>query len=442
MVVVAWVGVYVAALLWSVDTLIAPVFDYQGYVPRSPQALEVLLAVVGTMTVAAALAPEGRRPSDLARLFLVLTTAVPVIWIPLLYGALDTVQVQNLILSVTAGFLLVGACVQGGGRRLVVLAVSRTTFRLWIVAFALLAIGYLLTRGIGLDLSSFANVYAQRAVFRESVDSLGSYIVGWLAGGTLPVLIAVGLHRRSLALTLTGLTGVVLLYSMTGFKSYAIAAGILVGTFVMTRRGRVRAWHWVGLLSGLIVLVGVVDLLRGGFGLTSLLVRRALSTAGINTAYYVDLFADGPYYELRHSVLSFLGPAPFPQPPGRLVGETYYSAATAANANFLADGFANLGWAGMLVAALLVGLLLRLYDRVSAGLPLSVSGSALVFVLLALSNTAVLTVVSTHGAAVLIGWMSLLPASLAVARRAGIVHDGAMDVPGEAPKAMGSGRAG
>ncbi|WP_157210004.1 hypothetical protein [Nocardioides aequoreus] len=411
------VGLYTLALVWSVDTLIAPVFGYQGYVDRSWSLFELVGAIVATVVLSLTVDPDGRLPSDVARLFLLLTTAVPVVWIPMLYGTLSTLQVQNLMLTVTASFVLIALALRGGRRRLVVLHVSRTTFWILLSGFGILSVAYLASRGIGLRLSGFADVYAQREQYRTNVDRLGAYLVGWLAGGTFPVLIALGLHLRRLAVTLTGLLGVVLLYSLTGYKSYAIAVAILIGTFVMTRRGHVRTWHWVSLLSGLIVAVGVLDLARSGYGFTSLLVRRALSTAGINTGYYVDLFDGGPYYALRHSVLSFAGPSPYDTPPGLLVGRTYYDAGTAANANFLADGFANAGWIGMLVAALLVALLLRAYDKVSDGLPLCVSAPALVFILLALANTAVLTVVATHGAAVLVGWVSLLPASLAVARR-------------------------
>lgn len=418
--VLVWMGVYVVTLMWSINTLVAPLFAYQGYVSRDTSALELVLAGGATIVLALVLPPTCRVPSDVARLFLTLTTAVPVIWVPVFYGPLDTVQVQDLALAVMLSFVIIAGCLRHPGRRFVLVKLSRTTYLLLIGLFVILAVGYLLSRGFSLGLSSFGDVYAQRERYRQAVDGLGSYLVGWLAGGTLPVLLAVGLFRRNRVLVAAGLGGVVLLYAITGYKSYAIALVVLFGTYLMTRRGRSASWLWAAVLTGLIGLVVVTDLLRGGFGLTSLFVRRGISTAGINTAYFVDLFDGGPYYELRHSVLSFLGASPYPTPPAGLVGETYYSASTAANANFLADGFANWGWAGMLISAVVVGLLLRVFDKVAADLPLGVTAPALVFVLSALSNTAVLTAVATHGAAVLIGWISLLPVTLAVARRTGL----------------------
>lgn len=416
--VIAWMAVYVATLLGSVRVLVAPLFAYQGYVPRDSTWLEIFLAAAATFVIALGLPATCRIPSDVARLFLVLTTAVPVIWVPVLYGPLDTVQVQNLALAVMVSFVVIAVCVRKPGRRLVLVKVSRTTFVLWIGLFVVLALGYLMSRGFSIGLSGFGDVYRQRELYARDVDRIGAYLVGWLAGGTLPVLIAVGLVRRNRWLVLAGLGGVVFLYAITGYKSYAIALAILFGTYVMTRRGTSVTWLWPALLSGVIGLVVILDLVRGGYELTSLVVRRGISTAGINTGYFVDLFDGGPYYELRHSVLSVLGASPYPTPPARLVGETYYSAATAANANFLADGFANWGWAGMLISAVLVGLLLRVFDRVAADLPLGLTAPALVFVLSALSNTAVLTAVATHGAAVLIGWVSLVPVTLAARRRA------------------------
>lgn len=417
-VVLLWVGVYVTTLLWAVRVVIAPGFGYQGYVARDPTPLDLAVGSLSTAIVAMTVTPRCRRPSDVAHLFLALTTAIPVIWVPIFYGPLSSPQVQQLSASVAVAFLVIRLCLLGGRRRVTPVRVSETSFALLVAGFAVVGVLYLAGSGITPSLSGLADVYVQREVYRASVDRLGAYLVGWLAGGTFSLVIALGLFRRSVPITSAGVAGILLLYSITGYRSYIIALFLLVGTFLMTRSGSSRAWHWISALSLVIALVTAQDLARGGYGLTSLLVRRGLSTAGINTGYYVQLFDDAPKYYLGHSVLGFLGAAPYEQPPGRLVGSTYYSARTAANANFMADGFANFGWIGILAAALVVGLLLRAYDKVSHGVPLGVSAPALTLVLIALSNTAVLTVVATHGAAVLLAWTSLAPVGAALRRKA------------------------
>ena len=279
------------------------------------------------------------------------------------------------------------------------------------------SIGYLVASGgVSPDIVGFDDVYAQRERYAEGIGTLGAYLVGWLSGGLFPVMLAVGLYRRNKLLVLGGLAGVTFLYALSGHKSYALGIPILIGTFVMCRRNVTRPWHWFGLLTLVILFVGLLDRLRDGYEITSLLVRRGISTAGINTAAYVDLFDGAPLYELRHSVLSMLGPPPYDAPPAIIVGQTYYTEDTVANANFLADGFANFGWIGVLGAGLVTGILLRVYDHVAADLPLAITAPALVFVLQAAANTAILTTVMSHGAWVLIGLVALMPASVALTR--------------------------
>ena len=82
----------------------------------------------------------------------------------------------------------------------------------------------------------------------------------------------------------------------------------------------------------------------------------------------------------------------------------------------LADGFANFAWVGVLAAGVVVGLLLRVFDTVSADLPLGISAPALVFVLQAAANTAILTTIMSHGAGVLVALTALMPPSVAATR--------------------------
>lgn len=413
--VLAWMGLYVVTLLWSTHVFIEPVFGYYGFVPRSRNLTEVLLAVEGTIVVALTLPATCRRPSEVAQIFLAVTVAVPVLWMPVLYGPLDTSQVTRLILSTSGAFGLIWLILRGPRHPFAAFELPRRTYLLALGVIFGLSIGYLVTTGVTPDIVGFDDVYGQRATYLEGIGTFGAYLVGWLSGGLFPVMLAVGLYRRNPALVAGSVVGVLFLYALSGQKSYVIGVPIVVGTYVMTRRGATRTWHWLGLLTLMIAVVALLDRLRDGYELTSLIVRRGISTAGINTGFYVDLFDGGPLYELRHSVLSMLGPPPYDVPPAILVGRTYYTDDTVANANFLADGFANFGWIGVLGAAVVVGLLLRTFDTVSADIPLAISASALVFVLQAAANTAILTTIASHGAAVLVALVALMPASVAMA---------------------------
>lgn len=414
--VVGWAWGYVVVFLWSTHTLIAPLFGYYGYVPRFASVTETLLVVEATFVVALTLPSQCRRPSEVGQIFLAATVAVPVLWMPLLYGPLDAAQVCRLAMSTSAAFCLIWICLRGTRRRPGMLALRRASYLSILAGSFFVALAYLTATGVSPEVVDFGDVYAQRERYKQGIGTLGAYLVGWLSGGLFPVMLAVGLYRRNKTMLALGVAGVLFLFAISGQKSYIIGVPILVGTYVMTRRGVTRTWHWLALLALVVALAAFLDRLRDGYEITSLLVRRAISTAGINTAYYVDMFDGGPLYELRHSVFSMLGPPPYDAPPAIMVGATYYTDGTVANANFLADGFANFGWLGVLGSGVVVGVVLRVYDRAAADLPLGISAPALVFVLQAVANTAVLTTIASHGGAVLIGLVALMPASVAATR--------------------------
>ena len=80
-----------------------------------------------------------------------------------------------------------------------------------------------------------------------------------------------------------------------------------------------------------------------------------------------------------------------PLPLSRLIAQHYYGPrVSAANANFLADGFANFGVIGVLGAGLGIGLYLKAYDAASVGLDVAVSAAAITMVLVAWTNTCLL----------------------------------------------------
>lgn len=404
---------YVAALLLIVDATIADLFAYQGYVAREWSVWEILVGFGATVGMSLCLHWSVRRPSQAAYVFLVATVGLPVLWIPVFYGPLPSPRVEILQVATLLTFLLMRWVL--GGKPVALRPVHLPQHVFWPVLTGFVVLSFVVLFSVGLrpQVLTLSEVYDQRDVYRASGNAVTSYLVGWLAA-TLPFVMVLGVSRRWPWVAIAGACGLLLLFGITGFKSYVVALVISLGVYWLNRQGHSKAVTWFLTLTAGIIAVALIDRALSGFTLTSLLVRRALSTAGINTGYYIDLFGDVPPYGLRHSVLSFLGDSPHALAPSRLVGTYYYgSGETAANANFMADGYANFHWVGFVLSGVLVALLLRLYDKVAAGLPLPVTASALVSVLLALANTAALTVILTHGAAVLLLCVALAP------RRAG-----------------------
>ena len=91
----------------------------------------------------------------------------------------------------------------------------------------------------------------------------------------------------------------------------------------------------------------------------------------------------------------------------------------AANANLVADGFSNFGWAGVAGAVAVLAVYLRFLDRCSAGLPVPVTAVLVVMPSIVLSQTALLTSMLTHGVFAAAVLLAVAPRTGWSPRRAG-----------------------
>lgn len=411
--------VFSATLLYLVSAFIAGPFDYLGYQSRDATLTQLLAGVFCTLVLAATVRGNWTRPSDCAYDFLVAVVALPAVWIPVFYGPLEPGLVVQLQLVALAAFSATRVVLAGGRRRLSTLRLPRHLLWGVLLTALLVAFAYLVARvGLRLEAVGFDDVAEQRDIYTANVGRAGGYLMGWVGAGTLPAVIAVGVHRRSPLTVSAGAAGILLLYSLTGFKSYLVGLALVATAYAMARQQRFRIVDWMLVLSAVMWLAALVDRASGNIWFTSLLVRRAISTSGLNTAFYMDFFSRSPGYGLRHSALAFFGEPPYPIPPARIIGLEYYgSLDTAANANFIADGIANFGIPGALAAGLLLGIVLRFYDSLTNALPITVSAPALMLVLVALANTALLTALLTHGGIVIAVVMWLFAGQFAAATR-------------------------
>lgn len=411
--------IFSLVLVYCVQHFVAGPFRYLGYKPRPWDFSDVVVAVLANVAL---IVVSGSRIDTAGRgalAFLTLFVGAPVIWLPVFYGVLAQGDLTVLTVVVVLCFAVT--------RSVLEFFPSITLPRLprsipavtGMVAVSIAGLAFtVMTTGISLDWVSFADVYEQRDEYSSSSTPAVAYTVGWVGSGILPVLAAVGIRRRSIALSVVGFGGLAVIYMMAGFKSYILGAALVLAmSLLIGKRRTIPATAIYAGASVAVVAAMVLDRLTGSLIFTSIGVRRAFATAGINSAYFYDFFTGNEAYGLRHSVLDWMGEAPYSVPPARLIGLTYYgSTETAANANFLADGMANFGLVGMLLAAVLVGFWLKLVDSASLAVPVGVSFPAAILVLISFSNTASLTVLATHGGIMLVVSLWLLSESSADAK--------------------------
>jgi ABC-type multidrug transport system fused ATPase/permease subunit len=406
---------YVAILHYAYVHHIAPYFTYLQFGYRTPDPFGYAVAIVFVVAIAVLLPRQITRPSHLIVWVLFLIAVLPGLVVPQYAPALSRPAALELALWVGGCFLLV---VVLGTRQVLrgfvpLMPLRPRTWWLLIAVLFVVLNGYVvLSIGVNLSLPSFNDVYGVRGDFQteaEAAPALG-YVVPMLDKIINPIMIVRGLFTRRWAWAVAGTLGELYLYAMQGNKTAALAPIALVVAYLFLRRRRPTGATVLLAASIGSVVVMLTDWLLASNDLTSLLIRRVLVLPGLSLAGYVQVFDDIPKAQLGHSVLESFVRSPHQKEPPDLVGAEFFgNPSTHANANWLADGYANFGYPGMLAATVVLILLLWAVDDAARGL--SAAFACMLFVVLALSlaESAILTAILTHGFFAMIILCALAP---------------------------------
>jgi len=301
---------------------------------------------------------------------------------------------------------------------LVNLPVVRLTRPQFWVVFALLALLLFAfvysVLGFSLEIVSFYNVYDVRESYRASVlETTGyvSYAVIWIGNVIGPFLITHGFLNRNLFTGSAGMLAQLTIYALTGFKSVVLAGALIVAIFIILwRRGSYIGINMIWGSFSMVTLAYVLYKITDVVFILYLTAGRLILLPGILTGYYYEFFGRNPKVMMTDSVLSPLGTYPYQLGPAREIGLHYYNKATTqANANVWADGYAQFGFAGMLVFVFLLGVVLWLYDSIAVKTNPKLAAVMLGIPAITLANNPLETSLLTHGTALVFLVIYLYP---------------------------------
>lgn len=407
---------YIGVLYVSYVYLISPTFGYLGAVYR-PEGLRSLLVASTLALVPALWMPVRlRRPSQVIYVLLYLMVMIPTV----LVGAF-TGTFSPLGLLMFGGVLVTVFGLLRGVYEVPLVNVSKmveTSPGFWLVFLAIGGVLYLVLfakYGFSIQIPSLSEVYAQRAEFRRTVTGIGAYAFFWLAKAINPFLLAKGYLDRNVYLFAGGIAGQLLLFSMSGLRSVLFSFLLLGAILIALWEGGRYFGIWVVWgLFGLVGAVSILDLYIGFNLLSGLFVRRLLVVPGLNTAFYFDFFSANPHVYLGHSILDWLVQYPYESRPAMVIGNAYYGhldtpIAMSANANLWADGYANFGILGILFFTALLAGVFWIADSLSLGTSTKLPALMLAYPAYMLANTKLQTTLLTHGLALVLLNLYLLP---------------------------------
>ena len=134
--------------------------------------------------------------------------------------------------------------------------------------------------------------------------------------------------------------------------------------------------------------------------------------------WYYDFFGvnGAPALQLSQSVLAPLTDAHYGTPIAEVIGWKYMGSAASANVGLFGDAFANFGFAGCAIFALLFGLVLKAVDAAARGADPRLAAALVAMPSFELVNSGLLTTLLTHGLALTIVVLWVLASSPALRR--------------------------
>jgi hypothetical protein len=352
-----------------------------------------LVALAAAMHCAAA-----TRPSNVF-VALMLSVVMAPLWT--LVGAGAPYADSAFVWLLTAGLLTMIAAVNFLPRIDFPQPSALTTTLVW-VALALISLyvfgGLILTGGPQRFNLNLFRVYEIRAQLAEAAFPLSGYLISWQGYVIDCALISLGVARRSKILVLIGLVAQLALFGMTNYKSFLFAPLLIVGVYVVYSRRWPEFWLLIG-FTAVILAIQAYYLDTDDLTLASLFIRRVFFVTADVHLWYRDFFqqVQNPHLLFTNSIFSSLGEYPYNDVISHIIGDTYAGVGSSANVGFLGDAYAQMGAVGVLVIGVVAGVMWRCGDDLAHTSDRRWATSFLAMACFPLTNSALLTVLLTHG---------------------------------------------
>ncbi len=395
---------YTYVLRLAYELVVSPTFSYMGEQYRAPDLVNYAFSLGGLYLVGLMLPQLVKTAADVMIWIMYFIMIVPLMMVPH-YTELCTPDQANVITAVSGvSFIAMVLLIRGIPTDVSpIIPVEPQLYWLAIATFSLSTYAYMgLNAGFTMASLDLTQVYSIRDSYRDTIASQGAllgYLVRLQGNVINPLLITRGATGGSRWLITAGFVGQFLIYSITGFKTTILSGiGILVVIAGIRVVRHLSGLHVGAGIIGFVSLSLAADLVRGTSLWTALFIDRFILVSGNLAAAHWAVFDQNPVIGWRDSFLSFLGPSPYLSTAGFTVGKHMTgNAAVQANANYVADGFANLHLTGVFIEAAVCAVVVAGVASAGRRLPLTVTAGVLFTPVIALVNSSPITAIITNG---------------------------------------------
>lgn len=251
--------------------------------------------------------------------------------------------------------------------------------------------------GLGRVNFDFTEVYDVREEYHASASFfMGGYFVPWTAYVINSILLCLALYYRRRFLVLVVIVLQALLFGMTNFKSFLFAPILIVVLYFVSEKRSVLNYLLCGAVAAVVLSYGWY-IVTGDHMWSSIAIRRQFfAPANIHLMYY-DWFSSNPKVMLSNSILSGIVENPYSERITRVISWEYYGRDGGPNVGLYGNAYSHFGYWGIGVFSLLLTAVLLFVDGLAKQLPSRIVLPVVGITSMALVNSALFTVLATHG---------------------------------------------
>ena len=234
----------------------------------------------------------------------------------------------------------------------------------------------------------------------NNLSGLFGYILNWCAKSYMPFFfIYFYIKRNFKAVALVSVLQVLLFLSY-GFRAFLMAIFMLLFISVLMRNTKTFSRN-ITLSFAAAIVLSMIVYLAGSLILINLFPYRTLLLPSQGQFGYYDFFTHNNHlYFSEGSIGRLFGiKYPYSQQIGRVVNAYVYGPQKLSNGNtgVFSYGFADLGFLGMVLASVIIGVIFNLVDSVTRDLPTIIPVSAMAYQMFTLNDNNVLICLNTGG---------------------------------------------
>jgi hypothetical protein len=399
---------------------LSPTWAYFGMMYVAPPPEYEVLAWALALLPCLWLPLSLRRPSQFIYWVLYFVVYVPSMFGPLYMALRPRPEIAEFMLTLAAGFAIVGAGYLVPVLDLAVQRLPRVPFWGLLLALALGFNIWMIAVFHGeMRLVSFADIYGLRSRASEIIHggALG-YALLLLAMALNPFFMAVGSARRRTSLLALGAVSQVLLYMSLGLKGVLLSIPVTLGGYLLARHAarRFAAALTAFMAGGFTLLLWVSQSLLTPTTklfkeVLSFVVMRAFGTPGMLSGEYEAFFSHKPLTYFSHvKLVKLFIPYPYHGPLGIEIGAFFKTSSINENAHLWAsDGMAALGFGGILLISVVAAVVFWLLDSAARTQPIAFATACIAYTAFQLTNIPLTTTVWSGGLGVLMLLLWFMP---------------------------------